>query len=69
MLPLTKIDISSTKKVDIGKSYFCFFICVTIKLDIKVDIKEYFLYILTTDLCSCLISMCNFLTCFVCELT
>ena len=38
MLPLTKIDISSTKKVDIGKSYFCFFICITI----EVDIKEYF---------------------------
>ena len=65
MLPLTKIDISSTKKVDIGKSYFCFFICITI----EVDIKEYFLYILASDLCSCLIGMCNFLTCFVCELT
>ena len=65
MLPLTKIDISSTKKVDIGKSYFCFFICVTI----EVDIKEYFLYILASDLCSCLIGMWNFLTCFVCELT
>ena len=65
MLPLTKIDISSTKKVDIGKSYFCFFICVTI----EVDIKEYFLYILVSDLCSSLIGMWNFLTCFVCELT
>ena len=28
---LTKIDISSTYKIDIEKSHFCFFVCVAIE--------------------------------------
>ena len=31
MLALTKIDISSTNKVDIEKGYFCFFVYVMIE--------------------------------------
>ena len=39
MLAFTKIDVSSTNKVDIEKGYFCFSICDDWS---NVDIKECF---------------------------
>ena len=65
MFVLTKKYISWTNKVDIEKGYFCFFVCVAIEE--KLIKENGFLFILATDLCTCLIDMRNFLTCLDCE--